>query len=43
MPFGPSESVSAILLVNGGEISGSIETPERITLNHSGIERRVTA
>ena len=37
MPFGPSESVSAMLLVKGGEISGSTVTAE---MNHlSGADR----
>ena len=43
IPFGPSESVSAILLVNGGEMSGSIDTADKAMLNHVGSDRRVTA
>ncbi|MPN42632.1 hypothetical protein SDC9_190189 [bioreactor metagenome] len=43
MPFGPSESVSAMLLVKGGEISGNVVTAPSVHLSHAGSGRRVTA
>jgi len=43
MPLGPSESVSAILLVKGGEISGKSVTALTAAHSHLGSESRVTA
>jgi|GEM_PF-2398358 len=43
MPFGPSERVSAMLLVNGGEIRGSVVTAPRNHFIQAGMDIRVTA
>ena len=43
MPLGPSERVSAILLVKGGEIRGSVVTAPRNHFSQRGIGIRVTA
>ena len=43
MPFGPSESVSAMLLVKGGEMSGSTVTAAMNQRTGAGILMRTTA
>ena len=43
MPFGPKQSVSAILDVKGGEISGRSVTALIKKVSHFGIDKRVTA
>ena len=43
IPLGPKESVSAMLLVKGGEIRGRIVTPPITSFSHPGFARRVTA
>ena len=43
MPFGPKQSVSAILDVKGGEISGRSVTALIKKVSHFGSDKRVTA
>ena len=43
MPFGPSERVSAMLLVKGGDMSGSTVTADMNQRSGAGIFMRTTA
>ena len=43
MPLGPKRSVSAILLVKGGEIRGRIVIALMMNFTQAGMRRRVTA